>query len=302
MRHTGINRALHLDTGFFQGRFQQGTVFAQRVDLRVDDGDRWQPGQLGIDDVQARVRLVLWLGQQLVDKPAEHGFVQGFGGSTVLVRLGVEVAGLADRVHRQNMHGLGQAGVTHRDGGGHRQVAAGTFTGQCQARRVAFDGSGIGSCPLVSRQRVVPGRWKLDFRRQPVIHRHHHRLRLLGQPARAAVIHLLVGQHPAAAVKVNHHRKRACTIGRVNSRRDVARCARNFPVHTGHAGHQGSGCRVLAFVFQHGHDRIGGCRLLARLWCAQALNRLAAQGRQRVQHGLHVGIGFELRAGFGHGA
>ena len=52
MRHAVVDLALHFDPGFFQRRFEQGAVFAQRVNLGIDDGDRRQACQFGVDQIR----------------------------------------------------------------------------------------------------------------------------------------------------------------------------------------------------------------------------------------------------------
>jgi hypothetical protein len=153
--------------------------------------------------------------------------------------------------------------------------------------------------PLPGRQGVLVLGRELGFRRQPVVDRDHHRVGLLGQAAGAAVVHLLAGDDPAAAVVVHDHRERSLALGRVDAHGQLAGRAGNGAVGAGDAGHQLLGAGVLALLLEHGHHGIGRRGLLARFGRLQRLDRLGLHGGQRIQHLLHVGVGLVLGAGLG---
>ena len=120
---------------------------------------------------------------------------------------------------------------------------------------------------------------------------------LFGDAAGAAVIYVLVCNNPAAAMKVDNHRKGAAAVRGVNAHRQGTCRAGDCPVSAGHARrHQRGRRRVLALLFEDTHHRIGWRGLLARLAWGERLNGLAFQGRQGVQHLLHVRVGLVFRA------
>ncbi len=122
---------------------------------------------------------------------------------------------------------------------------------------------------------------------QPVVHRHHHRVGLLGQAAGAAVVDLFVGDDPAAAVVVHDDRERTGAIGRVDARRNLAGRTRNRAVNVFDARHKHLGVGRLALLFQHRVHRIGRRGLSAGFDRRELLDRLGAEAGEGVQHVLH---------------
>ena len=131
-------------------------------------------------------------------------------------------------------------------------------------------------------------RGELGFRGMAVLHRDHDGIQLLRHHARRGVIDVDVGNHPAAAVKINDDRQAGST-----------RCAhRHIDPRILHGvaavrhilgGYGGAGRNRHAEPPHHHMRAIGGGRLDARHDRGERLDRFRTKRHHRIQNRLHVG-------------
>ncbi len=88
----------------------------------------------------------------------------------------------------------------------------GKFVPQSNCRSVHGD-------MLIGSQGVVPGRGKFRLRNQAIVHRYHDGFGRFRESPRSAVVHLVIGDHPTAAVKIHDHGKSAGAGGCVDTHR-----------------------------------------------------------------------------------
>ena len=81
--------------------------------------------------------------------------------------------------------------------------------------------------------RDFDGRWKLVFRREPVIDRDDHRRRLLGNGAAHSVVRIQVAEYETAAVEVNQRGSDTPVPGRIKAHGHIAFWSRHREIfHT----------------------------------------------------------------------
>ena len=280
--HTGELAVTDTVAGFFQRIGVILAFVAQRVELGGDDGGVRHKGtamQIRLERGGVDVAAVdFGVGQVVVPEP-RHAFpFQEQAGAVGVVGLGVEVVvgnGIDQQlvVDHQRQFVLGQA-----DGGG--QIAAGAVAADREGLVSIAQFLGIFHSPDGGGQAVLKGDGELVFRRQAVVHGHHHAVGAGAQLARGGVGGVQVADNPAAAVAPHQNAPGAFAFGGVNPHGDIV----GF----------GADCVGDGAVFHFADGRAGGTGAVVHYLPAfrdrHFVEGLQPQAVKLLQHALRLGV------------
>lgn len=194
----------------------------------------------------------------MVPVPPHRVLRQGVSVGILLVETGAEVS-LRDRIDHKLQRQPRATPVAGHQAHNCGQVASGAVASHRNPGRVAVDARGVAGHPPGRGVAVFRGAGKLRFRRQTVIHGHHHAAPSDCQVSTGPIRRVQVSHHPATAVKPDQHRKGPRTLRCVYpDRKDPVWPGNRAVLHFGHLGTGGTGPGLAVYTGLCRRNGMGG--------------------------------------------